>query len=60
VKVDGFSVGAVMGFSEQHTIICLATDEEITNFKQVRWTRAPASAHCSTAAFVGLALGAER
>lgn len=34
VKVDGFSVGAVMGFSEQHTIICLATEEEITNFKQ--------------------------
>ncbi|GFH21225.1 hypothetical protein V8C86DRAFT_2959415 [Haematococcus lacustris] len=33
VKVDGFSVGAVMGFSEQHTIICLATDEEISNFK---------------------------
>lgn len=36
VKVDGFSVGAVMGFSEQHSIICLATEEEISNFKQVR------------------------
>jgi hypothetical protein len=22
-----------MGFSEQHSIICLATDEEINNFK---------------------------
>mmetsp|Transcript_21838 Transcript_21838/g.37300 ORF Transcript_21838/g.37300 Transcript_21838/m.37300 type:complete len:265 (-) Transcript_21838:342-1136(-) len=33
VKVDGFSVGAVVGFSEQHTIICLATEEEINNFK---------------------------
>mmetsp|Transcript_22561 Transcript_22561/g.57316 ORF Transcript_22561/g.57316 Transcript_22561/m.57316 type:complete len:259 (-) Transcript_22561:357-1133(-) len=33
VKVDGFSVGAVMGFSEQHTVICLATDDEINNFK---------------------------
>lgn len=36
VKVDGFSVGAVVGFSEQHTVICLSTQEEITSFKQVR------------------------
>lgn len=35
VKVDGFSAGAVIGFSEQHTIICLSTDEEINNFKMV-------------------------
>lgn len=32
IKVDGFSVGAVMGFSEQHTVICLATDADIQAF----------------------------
>ncbi|GFR42176.1 hypothetical protein Agub_g2916 [Astrephomene gubernaculifera] len=32
IKVDGFSVGAVMGYSEQHTIISLATDADIQAF----------------------------
>lgn len=33
VKVDGFSFGAVMGYKEQHTIICLANDADIMAFK---------------------------
>ncbi|KAG2489849.1 hypothetical protein HYH03_011652 [Edaphochlamys debaryana] len=32
IKVDGFSVGAVMGYSEQHTVISLATDNDIQAF----------------------------
>lgn len=32
IKVDGFSVGAVMGYTEQHTVICLATDSDIQAF----------------------------
>lgn len=36
IKVDGFSVGAVMGFSEQHTVITLATDADIQAFTRVR------------------------
>ncbi|KAG2440240.1 hypothetical protein HXX76_004352 [Chlamydomonas incerta] len=32
IKVDGFSVGAVMGYNEQHTLISLATDNDIQAF----------------------------
>eukprot|EP00878_Enallax_costatus_P042921 GHUV01050437.1.p1 GENE.GHUV01050437.1~~GHUV01050437.1.p1 ORF type:complete len:147 (+),score=23.90 GHUV01050437.1:387-827(+) len=35
LKVDGFSMGAVMGYSEQHTLILLTTDEEIDVFLNV-------------------------
>mmetsp|Transcript_20979 Transcript_20979/g.45936 ORF Transcript_20979/g.45936 Transcript_20979/m.45936 type:complete len:242 (+) Transcript_20979:124-849(+) len=33
IKVDGFSLGAVIGFSAQQTIVCLATDNDIDAFK---------------------------
>lgn len=33
VKVDGFSLGAVIGFSEQQTLIALANDDDINAFK---------------------------
>jgi len=33
IKVDGFSVGAVMGFSSQDSIVCLANDDDINAFK---------------------------
>ncbi|MEW5302161.1 MAG: hypothetical protein WDW36_004968 [Sanguina aurantia] len=32
IKVDGFSVGAVLGFSDQNTIVCLATDQDLQAF----------------------------
>ncbi|MEW5306314.1 MAG: hypothetical protein WDW36_008785 [Sanguina aurantia] len=32
IKVDGFSVGAVMGFTQHNTVICLATDKDIQAF----------------------------
>lgn len=36
IKVDGFSVGAVMGFTQHNTVICLATDKDIQAFTAVR------------------------
>jgi hypothetical protein len=35
LKVDGFSMGAVMGYSEQHTCMLLCNDEEVQNFCKV-------------------------
>lgn len=35
LKVDGFSMGAVMGYCEQHTLLLLTTDEEISSFLNV-------------------------
>lgn len=39
LKVDGFSMGAVMGYSEQHTALLLAADEDIQVFLKVREAR---------------------
>ncbi len=36
LKVDGFSMGAVMGFSEQHTLLLLSSAEELAPFLNVR------------------------
>jgi hypothetical protein len=36
LKVDGFSMGAVMGYSEQHTCMLLCSEEEVQNFCKVR------------------------
>lgn len=33
VRLDGFSVGAVIGFSAQETIVCLANDDDVNAFK---------------------------
>lgn len=33
IKVDGFSMGAVIGFSEQQTLVCFANDADINSFK---------------------------
>lgn len=33
VKLDGFSFGAVMGYKEQHSLICLKNDKDIMAFK---------------------------
>ena len=35
IKVDGFSMGAVMGYSEQHTCMLLTTHEDIEGFYKV-------------------------
>lgn len=35
LKVDGFSMGAVMGYSEQHTLLLMTTDEEVDTFLNV-------------------------
>jgi len=35
VRVEGFSVGAVIGFSSQDTLVCLANDDDINAFKAV-------------------------
>jgi hypothetical protein len=35
--VDGCSVGAVMGYSEQKTLLLLTSDEEINVFLNVRY-----------------------
>ena len=36
IKVDGFSVGAVIGYNTQDSLICLANDDDINSFKAVR------------------------
>ena len=41
VKVDGFSLGAVMGYSEQHTVVCLANDDDMQAFMKVLGLRSP-------------------
>lgn len=28
-QVDGFSIGAVMGYSQQHTVMALGSDEDV-------------------------------
>jgi hypothetical protein len=35
LKVDGFSMGAVLGYSEQHTLLLLTTQEEVDAFLNV-------------------------
>ncbi len=35
LKVDGFSMGAVMGYSEQHTALLLSSDDDIQGFLKV-------------------------
>lgn len=35
LKVDGFSMGAVVGYSEQHTLLLMTTDEEVEAFLNV-------------------------
>ncbi len=35
LKVDGFSMGAVMGYSEQKTVVVLGSDEEVAVFLKV-------------------------
>lgn len=35
IKVDGFSMGAVIGFSEQQTLVCFATNSDVDSFKAV-------------------------
>ena len=35
IRVEGFSVGAVIGFSAQDTLVCLANDDDINSFKAV-------------------------
>jgi hypothetical protein len=35
LKVDGFSMGAVMGYSEQHTLLLMTTEEEVDTFLNV-------------------------
>lgn len=35
LKVDGFSMGAVMGYSEQHTLLLLTDDTEVETFLNV-------------------------
>lgn len=35
IKVDGFSMGAVMGYSEQHTLLLMTSDEEVETFLNV-------------------------
>jgi hypothetical protein len=36
IKLDGFSVGAVIGFSETLTMVAFTTDTDIDTFKKVR------------------------
>lgn len=35
LKVDGFSMGAVMGYSEQHTLLLMTDDAEVETFLNV-------------------------
>jgi lipid-binding SYLF domain-containing protein len=35
LKVDGFSLGAVMGYSEQKSVVVLGSDEDVDVFLQV-------------------------
>jgi hypothetical protein len=38
-------MGAVMGYSEQHTLLLMTTDEEVEAFLNVRWCSCVASLH---------------
>lgn len=46
IKVDGFSMGAVMGYSEQHTLLLMTSDEEVETFLNVG--QSPAQQQCDS------------